>query len=294
VLPTGVTTAVAAALVFGVYLFLYKRSFSGLPATVYVAALEGVGLVWYAGIAALTWPAGESLVPPGTTLPDGLLLVGVCLVVAAANLVTMRAFKLGDVSYVAPLNKLVPVFVLPIEVALLSASLGVLQVAGVGVAAVAIYLANYEGGGLLAPFRRAASYTPARLALAGAVVFALADVGTRGVLSLTDFAPQTVALATFGTVAATAAPLAVGRLDAGELRAALPGLVPLAGLFAVGVHLTTISFAVAPASIVSPVVNTQAVVAVLLGGVLLREEGLPRRLGAAVLAVGGIALVAVG
>jgi drug/metabolite transporter (DMT)-like permease len=36
------------------------------------------------------------------------------------------------------------------------------------------------------------------------------------------------------------------------------------------------------------------VIAVLLGGLALGERGLPRRLAAAVLAVGGITLVAVG
>jgi len=294
VLSAGVGSAIGAALVFGVYLFVYKRSFAHLPSTVFVAASNTIALGWYVAIAALTWPAGHSAVPTDATLADGALLVVVCLVVAAANLVSVHAFKLGDVSYVAPLNKLVPAFVLPIELALLAEPLAALQVAGVGLAVAAIYVANYESGGWITPFRRAASYAPARLALAGAVVFAFADVGNRAVLSTTAFTPQALALATFGTVALAATPFAVTRIDGFELRAALPGLVALSALLAVAAHLTLVSFAVAPASVVSPIVNVQAVVAVLLGGLLLNEPGLPRRLAAAVLAIGGIALVAGG
>lgn len=58
------------------------------------------------------------------------------------------------------------------------------------------------------------------------------------------------------------------------------------------VHLTTLAFDAAPASVVSSVVNTQAVVAVVLGGLLLGERGFGRRLLAALLAVVGVALIA--
>jgi drug/metabolite transporter (DMT)-like permease len=293
-LPAGVGLGLAAALAFGGYLFAYKRSFAGLPATVYVAANELVALGWYAVIAAATWPTGEPLVPPGFGTREWLLLAGTTLAAGLAALVSIRAFKLGEVSYVAPLNKLVPAFVLPLELALLDDRLAPLQVGGIVVVTVAIYVANYEGGGLLAPFRRAAGYTPARLALGGAVLFAVADVGTRAVLSTTDLVPQALALATFVGVSAVAIPFAVPRFDPDGLRGSLPELAGLAALFAVGIHLTILAFDAAPASVVSPVVNTQAVVAVVLGGVLLRERGFGRRLLAALLAVAGVAFIAAG
>ena len=293
-IQVGLLWSLAAAVVLGVYLFVYKHSFDELPSPVYVATVEVAGLCWYAVIAAITWPAGEPLVPASLTTGDVLLLVGVCGVVAGANLVSMHAFKLGDVSYVAPLNKLVPAFVLPIEVLLLTVRPSGYQVAGLALAVVAIYVANYEGGGFTTPFRRAAKYTPARFALVGALLFAGGDVGVRAVLSRTALEPQAVALATFAGVAGVAVPLALRRVEWPRLRRALPGIVGLALFLAVGVHLTTIALSVASASVVSPIVNTQAVVAVLLGGVILGERGLPRRLGAAVLAVGGVALIAAG
>ena len=290
----GLLPALGAAIVFGVYLFVYKHSFDTLPSTVYVATVEVAGLCWYIVIAALTWPAGEPLVPAGFGTTTALGLLGVCVALAAANLVSIRALKLGDVSYVAPLNKLAPAVVFPFELLLLAARPGLIQVAGLLLAVAAVYVANYEGGGLLVPFRRAASYRPAQLALAGAVLFAVSDVGTRALLSRTGLTPQAVALATFAGVASAAIPLAIRRVDWGKLRAAVPGIVALAAVFAVGVHLTNAAFAMASASVVSPIVNTQAVVAVLLGGVVLREEGLLRRFLAAALAAGGVALIAAG
>ena len=291
-IEAGVPTAIAAALIFGVYLYVYKRSFDWLPSTVYATVIEAAGLLWYLPIVVLTLPADTALVPPETTLGDVALLCGLGVVVAAANLVSLRAFKLGDVSYVAPLNKLVPVFVLPIELVVLTTELGVFQVAGVALAGVAIYVANYESDSMSAPLRRVVTSPPARLALLGAVLFAFADVGTRAVFTTTPFPVQTVALFSFVAVGAAALPFAVTRVDWSQLRPALPGLVALSTVFAVGIHFATISFTAAPASIVSPLINTQAIVAVLLGSLLLDEGLLGRRLTASVFAVAGIALVA--
>jgi uncharacterized membrane protein len=166
-LPPGVATALAAAVLFGVYLYVYKRYFDVLPATVYTAVNETAGFVWYLPIAAVTWPAGTAALPDATTPSDLVLLGAVGVTIAAANLVSIRALKLGDVSYVAPLNKLVPVFVLPVELLLLTTSIGVVQIGGVVLAVTAIYIANYETASMIEPFRRAATYRPARLALGG-------------------------------------------------------------------------------------------------------------------------------
>lgn len=293
-LPPGVATALAAAVLFGVYLYVYKRYFDVLPATVYTAVNETAGFVWYLPIAAVTWPSGTAALPDATTPSDLVLLGAVGVTIAAANLVSIRALKLGDVSYVAPLNKLVPVFVLPIELLLLTTSIGVVQIGGVVLAVTAIYIANYETASVIEPFRRAATYRPAQLALGGAVLFALGDVGTRAVLSTTPIPLQTTALFSFVAVAGVALPLAATRVEWPRLRAVLPGLVAISSVFAVGVHLATVSFDLAPASIASPLINTQVIVVVLLGSLLLDEGHLRRRLAAAVVAVAGIALVATG
>jgi drug/metabolite transporter (DMT)-like permease len=293
-LPSGVGAALAAAVLFGVYLYLYKRYFDVLPATVYTAVNEVAGFVWYLPIAALTWPADTAVFPAATTTADLALLGTVGVTVAAANIVSIRALKLGDASYVAPLNKLVPVFVLPVELLLLTTAIGVVQVGGVVLAVTAIYVANYETASAFEPLRRAVTYRPAQLALGGAILFALGDVGTRAVLSTTPIPTQTTALFSFVAVAGVATPFAVTRVEWPRLREVLPGLVALSSVFAVGVHLATTSFDLAPASIASPLINTQVIIVVLLGSLLLDEGHLSRRLAAAVLAVAGVALVASG
>jgi drug/metabolite transporter (DMT)-like permease len=70
-------------------------------------------------------------------------------------------------------------------------------------------------------------------------------------------------------------------------RFAVAGLV-----VAPGEHVTSLAFTALPASVASPIINTQAVVAVVLGGIVLRESAFGARLLAAGLPVAGVALVA--
>jgi drug/metabolite transporter (DMT)-like permease len=71
----------------------------------------------------------------------------------------------------------------------------------------------------------------------------------------------------------------------------LPKFVAAGAIVAVGEHLTTVAFGALPASIASPIINTQAIVAVVLGGILLGERHFRLRLVAAVLAVVGVTLL---
>lgn len=293
-LDVGLAYAAGAAVLLGVYLVVYKRYFSGYPTTVFVFCVEGLGFCWYLLITAVTYGGGPAVPAstPGWTL---LLVAGVAVAAGGASVVSIRALQVGDVSYAAPLSKLVPLFVLPLELIVVGGTLGPLQAVGVVVATGAIYVANYDpaAGSALAPFRAAVARRAGRLALASAALFACADVGSRLLLQELSLAPQAVALATFAGIVLVTAPFAL-RHDRSAFAGLLPRLVPVAGGFAVGVHLVTLSFARLPASVASPVVNTQAVVAVLLGGLVLREESTGRRLAAAGLAVAGIALLALG
>jgi len=71
-------------------------------------------------------------------------------------------------------------------------------------------------------------------------------------------------------------------------------LIAAGFFFIVGQHVIAMAFETLPASIVSPIVNTQAVVAVVLGSILLGESQLRTRLTAAGLAVSGIILISLG
>ncbi len=88
-------------------------------------------------------------------------MLAVTAVTAVGLLTLFRAIRVGEVSYVSPISKIVPVFVLPLEVGLLGQHLSPLQVGGVVVATAAVYVANWQGTALLAPLRRAQQSRPA-------------------------------------------------------------------------------------------------------------------------------------
>lgn len=289
----GFAYAVAAAVVYGVYLYWYKRHFSQHPPLAYLSGTYVAAALWYLPVALLTWPTGDPLVPPGAALAELAVVVGTGLGIGAAIVVSISAIKLGDVSYVAPLNKLPPVFVLPIEVVALGQHLGAWQVAGVVLVTAGVYAANYEAGGLLAPFRRAAAYRPAQLALLGAFLFGVTDVSKRVLLQEFSLAVPLVVYVTLAGALIVVTPFGLRRFA--ELpRDAWAGIAGMGLVVATANQLVALSFASLPASVASPIINAQAMVAVLLGGLLLAEPHRARRFAAAALVVAGVALVAVG
>jgi drug/metabolite transporter (DMT)-like permease len=289
---SGLLSAVAAAFVWGGYLFALKRYFDGYPATVLTVLVNAFAVLWYL-------PLTLTRVPPGAVPTAGDLglsgfgvLVVTVVATAVAFVVFLRALTLGDVSYVAPINKLVPVFVLPLEVGILQQALDALEIAGVFVATTAVYVANYRRGALLDPLRRAAGSRPAQLALLSAACYAVSDLGKRVVLQELRVPIELWVPALLVGVLVVLLPSALRSWPAGLL-ADLPKFALAGALVAVGEHVTSLAFAAIPASIASPIINTQAVVAVLLGGIVLREAQFRVRLVAAGLAVAGVTLIAV-
>ncbi|MFC7096939.1 EamA family transporter [Halobaculum marinum] len=287
----GIAVALAAAVLWGVYLFSIKRYLAGVPATVLTVAVNACALAWYAPVAVTQLSAADVPDPAGLGVGGVLALVGSVLGVAAGYVFVVNALALGEVSYVTPINKVVPVFVLPLEVALLGADIPVLAVAGIAVVTVAVYAANYRGGDPVEPLRRAVTARPAQLALVSAVAYAVGDVSKRAALDRVGLPPEALVVLVLAGVLLVLLPLAVRDWPA-EVPPATTFLA--LGLVVAGAeHLTSVAFAALPASIASPVVNTQAIVAVLLGGVVLGEERLGARLVAAGLAVVGVGLLAV-
>jgi len=286
----GIGYAVVAAFLWGGYIFALKRYFSGYPGTVLTVGINAAAIAWYLPITATRGGFGRLPSPGAVGVVEVGVTLGTVVATATAFLLFLRALDLGAVSYVAPISKIIPVFVLPIEVLVLHERLTPLQVAGVVVATLAVYVANYRTGPLLAPLRKAATARSARFALASAACFALSDVGKR--LVLQEFAlPLTVWVPLLlGGVLVVVLPLAAREWV--PLRDAAPRFVLAGAGVAVAEHATSLAFARVPASVASPIINTQAVVAVVLGGIVLREEAFGVRLAAAGLAVVGVGLIA--
>ena len=293
-MDAGIGVAVGAALVWGCYLFYLKRVFDGYAASTLTVLINGFALVWYLPVFLATLGVGEA----GDALAGfGMAQVGAialtALSVAGAMIAFLRALAVGDVSYVAPISKIVPVFVLPIEIVALGQVLTPLEVGGVVVATAAVYVANFRGGSLLDPLRRARASAAARLALLSAMAFAVGDVARRvGLQELAIPVALWVPLL-LGGVAVVLLPAALRAGTPKTVRADLPKLAAGGLLVAGGEWLTNVAFSLAPASIASPIINTQAVVAVVLGGLLLDEQQFGVRLVAAGLAVAGVTMIAV-
>lgn len=289
----GIFFSLVAAVIWGVFLFSLKRYFDGVHASVVVVLVNGFAVALYLPYAVLTLDPAEIPAAASFSPQDVLVLVATIALVALAFVLFMRALNAGEISYVAPINKVVPVFVLPIEVLLLGQHLTALQVTGVVVATIAIYVANYERGPLLAPIRRAATSTPAQFALLSAMCYAASDVGKRVALQEFALPPQLWVPLLQSGVLVLLLPLAYRHWpDADPWTGRLKLYLAMGLIVAVAEHVTSLAFAAVPASIASPIVNTQAIVAVILGGVLLDESALRTRLVAAVLAVLGVALIA--
>lgn len=316
VTETGVAYALLAGITWGVVLYARKRYFADVHSATFMSLTFGCAALWYApvslagtfggggdGAVAATAPATGSATPTtgaATTTGAAVSAVDAGAVLATIALLALglyllfQAIDAGDVSYVAPVAKITPVFVVPIEVVLLAEFLTPLQVAGVVVVTAAVYLANYEAGGLLEPLRRAVTYRPGQLAIASALVLALLNVSQRVVLQELAVVPTTWIGVKLAGTALLLAPLGWRRVDPAALRprTIAPRVLALGAVLAVGEHCIGQAFALVSASVASPMVSVQSIVAVLLGGFLLGEGHLRLRLGAAVTAVAGIALVA--
>ena len=290
----GLGFALTAAVVWGVYIYLLKRLFEGYPPAALTVCINVVAIAWYLPVTLSRGDASAAALAGFGLVEAGVVALTVVMT-AAAFVLFLSAIAAGDVSYVTPINKIVPLFVLPLEIVILGQVLTPLEVTGVVIATLAVYVANYDPGGFFEPFVKAAKSRPARLALVSAMCYAVSDLGKR--VALQELAipePLWVPLLLSG-VAAVLLPSAVRNPPDGgfgRIRSDLPKFLLAGGLVAVGEHVTTVAFALLPASIASPIINTQAIVAVVLGGILLGERHFRLRLLAAVLAVIGVTLIA--
>ena len=288
---SGVAYGLLAATAWGGVLFLKKRYFDDYASEVFMPAVFYAGLLWYLPVFLLRAP--PDLGVAGLTLREGAFVVGTLVGLALGLLLTFAALDYGDVSYVAPISKLTPAFVLPLEIVLLNEHLSAVQVVGIVLATAAVYLANYHGTGLLAPLYRAGGSRPARLALLSALVVAFVNLGQRVVLQgVSLYLPVWVGLKLL-CVPLLLTPLALRRGFDVTRRDAL-GLFAVGGVLAVGEYLVSLTFASLSASIATPLVGLQAIVAVVLGGFVLGEERFAARFGAAVVAVLAIGFIAAG
>lgn len=286
----GVLFAVFAAVTWGVYIFSLKWLSSDVSPAALTVLLNSCAVIWYAPLVVSRNNVSQTLITEIGPLEVAIVALTV-IMHAIAFVLFLWAITEGDLSYVAPIGKTVPVFVLPIEVLVLGQVLTAAQVLGVVVATAAVYVANYEPGNLLGPVANVYNSRPAQFALLSAICYAVGDVGKRIVLQEIGI-PTTlwVSILLIGLILILL-PSAV-RNPPSLTRRSIPRFIGVGGIVALAEHTATTAFAILPASVASPIVNTQAVIAVILGGVFLGERYFRVRLLAAVMAVVGVTLIA--
>lgn len=283
--------AIAAAALFGAYIVGIKRYFNDYPPTALVAVSYAIGAVWYLPVVAIR-VSGDKFWRVLTN--HGVILVAIAAVTALALVAFYASLVLGDVSYIAPLSKTVPVFVLPLEVIALRQPITGPQILGIATVTIAIYAINYRGGSAFAPILRLLKSRAAGLALISAILFAIVDVGKRVSMQELAIPTEVFVFTTLVLVAVILSPFIGRNRDSIDIANDQRRLLMAGGVLSVGQHLVATAFETLPASVASPVINAQAVVAALLGGLLLKEPNRHLRGAAACLAIIGIAILSIG
>ncbi|GAA0237488.1 EamA family transporter [Haladaptatus pallidirubidus] len=255
VLNSGMVYAVIGAVVWGYFLFLNKYQFDRVPSDAFMTITFASAAAWYVFVTVVK--GMPVTLPARYSSTDWLFVLGAITFLAAGLLILFHSIKIGQVSYVAPISKITPAFVLPFEIVLLNEQLMFVQIFGVGLATLAMYVANYQGGKLTTPVLKATTYRPAQLALLSAFVLAILNVAQRVVLQELAFPTTTTwVILKLGGTAVLLSPLAI-RDWRSEFRGDLPKLFLAGTILIVGEHFIALAFARIPASIASPILSTQ-------------------------------------
>jgi len=290
---SGVVYGLTAATVLGLSSFIYKTYLSQYSVPVYITVAYSWAFVWYLALTTIVRPQTSS--SSFEFAPLSVVLLGFVVITMALGVgFSIRAVKLGELSYVAPLYNLVPLFVLPLEVVLLQQGFTPFELVGICCATAAVYAVNYESGSIIAPLIVVLDRRPARLALASAGFFALTDLAKRVTLQEVAVPPSVLVATIFLGMVVCMAPFAVRRWSESEvsMRSNLLLFAVTGALVSVGEYAVALAFASLPASLASPLISFQSVVAVVLGGIVLQEADFRRRIVASFLLVCSVALIA--
>lgn len=262
---------------------------------------------------------GRGVVVHGAGLPAAMTpgpgFVTALAVSGGINAVTtpliVWALKRSDLSLVAPLTSLTPLFMIPTAAIVLGEAPSVAGAVGVAVIVVGAYLLNVSDrdAGLLAPFVALARDPGARAMLLVAALYSVS--GTYDKVGTQASNPLVWVAAVQGTVALLLAPLALRRWgrsggSAGSgagpdaPRAAGWSPAPAAAIGVAGAAMTILAVAqmtaltLTLAAYVIAVKRTSTLFSVVLGHSLFREEGVRDRLLGAAVMLAGFVLVTLG
>jgi drug/metabolite transporter (DMT)-like permease len=235
------------------------------------------GALVFAPIAIARWNI-QAEAWPYIALSSFLELVYFALLVAA--------YERADLSLVYPIARgSAPVLVLALAVAFTGAATSVMQVAGVALVGVGVFIVRGIRGG--ANWRHVALALGVALSIASYVV-----VDKEGVQYADPITYGTLILGIPGVFAAA---FVLARGGARRLAVAFNWRSALGGVFSMLAYaLVLIALTTAPAAAVSAVRESSVVIAAFLGAVVLKERSGPERIVGSIIVLVGVALVVLG
>jgi drug/metabolite transporter (DMT)-like permease len=226
----------------------------------------------------------------------------------AAWYLFFSALRTGDLGITYPLLALTPVFVVPVEWVLLGEAPGRIGLLGIALVVLGVYLLNVRAvrAGVFAPVAALAADPSARKALAVALLWSLG--GTLDRVAVLESSPAFYGFMLSAGLAAGFAPFVLlARVGGAErsargkeakptlgsrLAAVGSGALVLHGfLFAVMLTLQMEALTVQLASYVLSIKRTGAVLAVVIGYVAFREQGLGARVAGTLVTLAGAAIL---
>lgn len=209
----------------------------------------------------------------------------------------VSALHRSDIGLTYPLLALTPVLLVPVEWVLLGDLPGRNGIVGIALAVIGVYLLNFGRleGGILEPLRSIARDSGARRMLVVALIWGVGAALDR--VAVLDSSPLFYATVLTGLTSLAFLPIVLLRGGglAGTLRPGMRGaLIVQGGLFAAMLVFQMAAIDLTLASYVISVKRSGAIITVILGALLFREEGTRYRLAGTGVILLGVFLMALG
>jgi len=225
--------------------------------------------------------------------PFSLGLVALTAALAAlAGVLILISLKKGDLSLIAPIQTLTPLFVLIIAIFFLKQSPGPVGLIGILLVVIGgIFLDKNPHESVVSVLKRIVSYQPALIAVAAAVLFAIASILDQIGLESAGIGIWILYVYFFIFLFLTPVVVLSRRKTLPALKNHLPLLVFVTGFHVLAIFLQFSALTLKSASYVMSIKRLSSVFAVLLASIFLKEKRAVSRIPGAVIMVAGAILI---
>jgi len=209
------------------------------------------------------------------------------------NLIYMRAIKLSDLSITIPLITFTPLFMLITSPLILGEFPNLFGIAGIVLIVTGSYLLNFKEKkkGYLAPFKALVKEKGPRLMLLVAFIWSItANFDKIGIENSSVFF-WPVAVNTFITIGFIPVVLMRSKGKTRQIRKNYKKLLPVGFFHGLMIVFQMIAVSMTLVAYVISIKRTSAILSVVFGAVLFKEEGLKERLTGSVIMIAGVVLI---